>query len=124
MKSINETPKEPYTPSNWEEELLEYITKEQLVALESELGGQYVWIKKIPTEQITGLIGPEASQALSKTFGASWIYVPQVLLKYRRNNAIARQINEGLTIVELAAKYRIKTPAIVRILKIKYGYKP
>ena len=123
MKSINEKPIEEYTPSNWEEELLGYITKEQLIALEAELGGQYVWFKKEPSEQVRRLIGDEAAQALSDVFGASWIYVPQVLLKFRRNNDIARQINAGLSITELAAKYRIKTPAIIRILKNKYGYK-
>jgi Mor family transcriptional regulator len=124
MKAINEQPNDPYMPSNWEEELLGYITKDQLVALEGELGGQYVWFKKEPSKQVVRLIGQEAAQALSDVYGASWIYVPQVLLKFNRNNDIARQINAGLSITELAAKYRIKTPAIIRILKYKYGYKP
>jgi hypothetical protein len=112
-----------YTPSSWEEELLQYLTIKQLYKLEAVYGVNYVYIHREPTPAMIAAIGSKAARILSDNYGVSWIYIPKVLHRFKRNKQIARKINAGYTILELAPLLGIKTTAIKEILRKKFGYK-
>lgn len=108
-----------YEPQSvWERDLAYYIGLKALLRLEREFGGQYIYIRaNEPDKNLCFAIGPEAAQELTRHFGGSDIYVPRVTLIQIRNDEIKRVRNTGKTIHELAAKFRLSTHQIRKIIK-------
>ncbi|AFT79063.1 hypothetical protein AMBLS11_12450 [Alteromonas macleodii str. 'Black Sea 11'] len=108
-----------YEPQSvWERDLAHYIGLKALLRLEREYGGQYIYIRaNEPDPNLCYAIGPTAARQLTAHFGGSDIYVPRVTLIRIRNDEIKRGRNTGKTIHELAAKFRLSTHQIRKIIK-------
>lgn len=110
------------TNSVWEQDLIEIIGETALLKLESKFGGAYIHIHVEPRDDLIEAIGRHAADKLSHACGGLDVYVPTVLWRIRRNEAIAREQNTGRTITELASKYRLHAKHIKKILRERHGY--
>lgn len=117
------TTTEEYKPSVCEEDLLNYIDEKDLLSLEQKYGGQTIYIYAKPKKELIDTVGEAAAQTLTDVFKTTWVYIPKVLLRHKRNKEIFSKINSGICIEELAAKFKLKTPAIKAMLVKYYGYK-
>lgn len=113
----------PYEPSDCEKDLLFYIDKNTLLKLEQAFGGTQIYIAATPRQDLVDAVGQRMANVITEIFKTEHIYVPQKLMKYRRNEQIFKEINNGVTMKELAAKYKIKTHAIKALLIKQYNYK-
>lgn len=110
------------TNSVWEQDLIEIIGETALLKLESKFGGAYIHIHVEPRDEIIAAIGRSAAAKLSAACGGLDVYVPTVLWRITRNEAIEREKNTGSTITELASKYRLTSVQIRNILRERHGY--
>lgn len=110
------------TNSVWEQDLIEIIGEAALLKLEAKFGGSYIHIHVEPRDEIIAAIGRSAAIKLSAACGGLDVYVPTVLWRMRRNEAIEREQNTGRTISELASKYRLHAKHIKKILRERHGY--
>ena len=113
------------TNSVWEQELIELIGEDGLLALEERWGGTYLTIHVAAHTQpeLVNTLGAEPAERLSSMYGGFSIYIPTKLKRIKRNLQIQRDgKNTGVTLEELAAKYRLTTRRIKDILREEYDY--
>lgn len=113
------------TNSVWEQELIELIGEDGLLALEERWGGTYLTIHVAANTQpeLVNTLGVEPAERLSAMYGGFSIYIPTKLKRIKRNLQIQRDgKNTGVTLEELAAKYRLTTRRIKDILREEYDY--
>lgn len=104
--------------SVWERELSALMHRETLIKLEEKYGGQYLYIPSHePTQELVKTIGSITARALTYRYGGSDIYIPKRAFLKDRNNRIVEDKKSGTSIIELAAKYRIKTRTIKLIIR-------
>lgn len=113
-------PAEQLTHSVCEIELIEVIGVEDTLKLERAFGASYLYIPaRGPSPKIIKAIGLEAGRKLVDYFGCGDIWIPKVLLLKERNQAIKKAKGTGKTIAELAAKFKLSTSSIKRVLQEK-----
>ena len=112
-----------YTPSSCEQDLLLYIDKTDLLRLEQVFGGQTIYIAAKPKEELIEAVGIETANTLTEVYKTTYLCIPKVLLRFIRNREIHQEIISGSSIHDLAAKFKLKTPAIKAMLVKYYGYK-
>lgn len=110
------------TNSVWEQDLIEIIGEAALLKLEAKFGGSYLHVHVEPKPDVVTAIGSEAAEMLSAECGGLDVYVPTILWRIKRNEAIEREQNTGRTITELASKYRLHAKHIKKILRERHGY--
>ncbi|WP_290654465.1 Mor transcription activator family protein [Idiomarina sp.] len=110
------------TNSVWEQDLIEIIGETALLKLEAKFGGSYLHVHVEPREDVINAIGESAASKLSTECGGLDVYVPTILWRIKRNQAIEREQNTGRTITELASKYRLHAKHIKKILRERHGY--
>jgi Mor family transcriptional regulator len=113
------------TNSVWEQELIELVGEDGLLALEERWGGTYltVHVDAHTQPELINAIGDKPAEQLSAVYGGFSIYIPTKLKRIRRNIQIQRDgKNTGVTLEELAAKYRLTTRRIKDILREEHNY--
>lgn len=113
------------TNSVWEQELIELVGEDGLLALEERWGGTYLTVHvDVATQpELANAIGVEPAGRLSASYGGFSIYIPTKLKRIKRNQSIRRDgKNTGVTLEQLAAKYRLSTRRIKDILREEYNY--
>lgn len=112
------------TNSVWEQELIGLVGEQGLLALEERWGGTYLTVHVAADTQreLNEAIGDKRAQALRAEYGGFSIYIPTKLKRMQRNRKIRRDgKNTGVTLHELAAKYRLSTRRIKDILREEHN---
>ena len=111
------------TNSVWERELIGVVGEDGLLKLEEKWGGTYVHVHVEPQTELIKTIGEDAAKRLTEVYGSFDIYIPTKLARIKRNRHIREDgKNTGVTLEQLAAKYRLSTRRIKDILREEYDY--
>ncbi len=102
------------------ERIAEVLGREGYARLVAHYGGLRIWVTKLPSEALIGVLGETGADLLCKYFGGDYLHVPSVVEGPNKSRQIAELHRQGIySINEIAVLAGCSRRTVFRHLAAK-----